>query len=71
MLFGNFNKSVVIEGEKLNDTIRAFNELGINKYELVELGLGKSGLWCVMFKTNKKTFNKFLTKVRVNYISCR
>lgn len=71
MLFGNFNKSVVIDGNKLNDTIRAFNELGINEYEFIELGLGNTGLWCVMFKAKKKTFYKFLTKVRVNYISCR
>ena len=70
-MFAEYNKSVVIDGEKMMDTIRAFNELGINKYEFVELGLGKSNLFCVSFRASKKTFVKFLTKIRVNYISVR
>ncbi len=71
MLFGKFNRSVVISSDKLNDTIRAFNKLGIDEYQFVELGLGNSGLWCVEFKAKKKSFEKFLTMIRVNYISCR
>ena len=70
-MFAEYNKSVVIDGEKMMDTIRAFNELGINKYEFVELGLGKSNLFCVSFRASKKTFVKILTKIRVNYISVR
>ena len=70
-MFAEYNKSVVIDGSKITDTIRAFNELGVNKYEFVELGLGKSELFCVSFKASKKTFVKFLTKIRVNYISVR
>ena len=70
-MFAEYNKSVVVDGSKITDTIRAFNELGINKYEFVELGLGKSELFCVSFKANKKAFSKFLTKIRVNYISVR
>lgn len=70
-MFGKFNKSVVISDDKVADTVRAFGELGIDKYEFVELGLGKTGLFCVAFKANKKTFVEFLTKVRVNYISVR
>ena len=70
-MFAEYNKSVVIDGDKLTDTIRVFNELGINKYQFVELGLGKSNLFCVAFRASKKTFVKFLTKIRVNYISVR
>lgn len=70
-MFAEYNKSVVIDGSKVTDTIRVFNELGVSKYEFVELGLGKSELFCVSFKANKKTFNKFLARVRVNYISVR
>lgn len=66
-----FNKSVVVSGEKVIETIRAFNELGVNEYEFVELGLGKSELFCVAFRCNKKTFYKFISKVRVEYISSR
>lgn len=71
MLFGKFNRSVVIANDKMVDTVRALNELGISEFEFAELGLGKSGLWCVMFHCKKKTFVEFLTKVRVEHISCR
>ena len=70
-MFAEYNKSVVIDGDKLLDTIRVFNELGISKYEFVELGLGKSNVFCVAFRASKKTFNKFLARVRVNYISVK
>lgn len=71
MLFGKFNRSVVINDEHMVDAVRALNELGISEFEFAELGLGKSGLWCVMFHSKKKAFAKFLTKVRVEHISCR
>ena len=70
-MFVGFNKSVVIDGNKITEAIRAFDELGVDKYEFVELGLGKSNVFCVMFRCNKKTLKKFLTKVRVRYISVK
>ena len=70
-MFKKFNKCVVLNENKLSACIRAFQELGINEYEFVELGLGKSGVWCVSFKSNRKQFNKFIGRVRVNYIASR
>lgn len=70
-MFDKFNRVVVVDEEKIMDCMHAFNELEIDRYELVELGLGKSGVWCVAFKCNKKDFNKFIGRVRVNYIAKR
>lgn len=66
-----FNRVVVINEEKVADTIRAFDKLEINEYEFIELGLGQSGIWSVCFKANKKQFHKFISMVRVNYIAKR
>lgn len=71
MLFGKFNRSVVINNDKMIDAVRALNELGISEFEFAELGLGNTGMWVCMFHCKKKTFAKFLTKVRVEHISCR
>lgn len=72
MFFNKYNKCVVVSDNKINDTLRVFNELGISEYEFAELGLGKARVWCVSFKSSKKQFNKFISsRVRVEYIASR
>ena len=65
------NKRVVVSDKKLADAFCALQELDVKDYEIFHLGIGKHGNWMVAFAASKKTFYKFLTMVRVEYISQR